>query len=188
MLDKLNLANKLTLGRVLSVPVIVLLLHFPSKYSCLAAMLAFMAATFTDIVDGIVARRYGQVTNFGKFLDPLADKILVLSVLVMLTANGWIPAWVVVLILAREVAVTGLRAVAVEQGVVIAADRLGKLKTVMQSVAIFPLTLHYAWWGFDPNGIGMILLYVALVLTVFSGGNYLYSFYRTWSLDLAAKG
>ena len=73
-----------------------------------------------------------------------------------------------------------MRAVAVEQGVVIAADRLGKLKTVMQSLAICPLALHFSWWGFDPNGIGMVLLYVALVLTVVSGGNYLYTFYRNW--------
>ncbi|WP_461209367.1 CDP-diacylglycerol--glycerol-3-phosphate 3-phosphatidyltransferase [Desulfocurvus sp. DL9XJH121] len=180
MLDKLNLANKLTLGRVLAVPVIVILLHFPGRVTCLAALLLFMAASFTDMVDGIVARRYAQVTNFGKFLDPLADKILVGSVLIMLAANAWVPAWIVVVIVAREITVTGLRAVAVEQGVVIAADRLGKLKTVVQSLALCPLTLHYDWWGFDPNGVGLLLLYAALVLTVFSGANYLYTFYRNW--------
>ena len=185
MLKKINLANRLTLGRVLAVPAIVVLLHFPGKISCLAAMLVFMAASFTDLVDGIVARRYGQVTNFGKFLDPLADKILVGSSLIMITANGWIPAWIVVVIIAREITVTGLRAVAVEQGVVIAADRLGKLKTVVQSLAICPLTLHFTWWGFDPYALGMVLLYAALVLTIVSGSNYLYSFYRTWAQGLA---
>lgn len=184
MLKNINLANKLTLGRIVAVPIIVVLLHFPSKFSSLAAMLVFMAASFTDLVDGIVARRYGQVTNFGKFLDPLADKILVGSSLIMLTANGWVPAWVVVVIIAREITVTGLRAVAIEQGVVIAADRLGKLKTVVQSLAICPLTLHFVWWGFDPNGLGMTLLYIALALTVVSGGNYLNSFYRHWAEGL----
>lgn len=180
LLLNLNLANKLTLARIMAVPVLVVLLHFPGRATSLAAMLIFVAASFTDMVDGMVARRYGQVTTFGKFLDPLADKILVGSALIMITANGWIPAWIVVVILAREITVTGLRAVAVEQGVVIAADRYGKLKTVFQILAICPLTLHYPWWGFDPNALGMVFLYLALVLTVFSGGNYLYIFYKNW--------
>lgn len=177
---QLNLANKLTLARVLAVPVLVLLLSFPSRVSCLIAMFFFIAASLTDLVDGWVARRYGQVTAFGKFLDPLADKILVSSALIMLTSLGWIPAWIVVVILAREITVTGLRAIAVEQGVVIAADRFGKLKTVLQMLALCPLLLHFPWWGFDPQPLGLVFLYLALVLTVFSGGNYLYKFYKNW--------
>lgn len=180
MFRKLNLANKLTLARMLAVPVIVVLLSYPNRITSLFAMLAFIAASLTDMADGYVARRYGQVTAFGKFLDPLADKILVCSVLVMLASLGWVPAWVVVIILAREITVTGLRAIAVEQGVVIAADKFGKLKTVLQILALCPLLLHFSWWGFNPHGIGLVFLYLALVLTVFSGGNYLYTFYRNW--------
>ncbi|MBU1001329.1 MAG: CDP-diacylglycerol--glycerol-3-phosphate 3-phosphatidyltransferase [Proteobacteria bacterium] len=176
----LNLANKLTFARILAVPVVVVLLEFPGRATCLAAMLLLIAASLTDMVDGMVARYYDQVTTFGKFLDPLADKILVGSALIMITANGWIPAWIVVIILAREITVTGLRAVASEQGVVIAADKYGKMKTVLQILAICPLALHFSWWGFDPNSVGMVFLYLALLLTVFSGGNYLYTFYKNW--------
>jgi len=180
MLKHLNLANKLTLARILAVPVLVVLLAYPNRITCMLSMLFFIAASLTDLADGYVARRYGQVTAFGKFLDPLADKILVGSGLIMLTSLGWVPAWIVVIILAREITVTGLRAIAAEQGVVIAADKYGKLKTVMQILALCPLLLHYPWWGFEPQGVGMVFLYVALALTVFSGANYLYSFYRNW--------
>lgn len=180
MISKLNLANKLTLARILAVPVYVLLMYFPNKGTCLAAMLVFMAAGFTDLVDGIVARRYGQVTNFGKFLDPLADKILVGSALIMLAGLGWAETWIVIVIIAREVTVTGLRAVAVEQGVVLAADRFGKWKTAAQMLAIVSLTLHYQWGGFDPNVLGDVALWVALLLTVYSGGNYLFNFRKNW--------
>ena len=187
MLKQLNLANKLTLGRVLAVPGLVVLLTYPNRVTCLIAMLLFIAASLTDLADGYVARRYGQVTAFGKFLDPLADKILVCSALIMLTALAWVPAWVVVVILAREITVTGLRTIAVEQGVVIAADRYGKMKTVMQILAVCPLLLHYPWWGFDPQPLGLVFLYLALALTVFSGGNYLYTFYKNW-VYTAEKG
>jgi CDP-diacylglycerol--glycerol-3-phosphate 3-phosphatidyltransferase len=177
---ELNLANKLTLARILGVPVIVLLLYFPTKMTCLLAMLVFIIASLTDLFDGLVARRLGMVTNFGKFLDPLADKILVGSVLIMLVELGWVPAWVVIIIVARETTVTGLRAVASDMGMVLAADKYGKLKTVIQILALCPLLLHFEWFGFDPVGIGTFLLYIALVLTVFSGGNYLYKFYKNW--------
>lgn len=179
MID-LNLANKLTLARILGVPVIILLLYFPSKIACLCAMIVFIVASLTDMFDGLVARRMGMVTNFGKFLDPLADKILVGSVLIMLVELGWVPAWVVIIIIARETTVTGLRAVASDMGIVLAADRYGKLKTVIQIFALCPLLLHYEWFGMNPASIGMPFLYLALVLTVFSGGNYLYKFYQNW--------
>jgi len=169
----LTLADKLTISRVLAVPVLVALLYFPGRETCLAASLLFLLASLTDMLDGMIARRTGTVSNFGKFLDPLADKVLVLTSLVMLVGLGWVEAFVVILILAREIMVTGLRAVASDQGVVIPADRYGKLKTVSQIAAIFPLILHFPWFGVDPAAIGEILLYIALVLTVFSGLNYL---------------
>lgn len=176
----LTLANKITLFRILIVPLIVLLLYFPGRITCLLAMIGFMLASISDMIDGHIARRSNTVTSFGKFLDPLADKLLISSVLVMLSSLGWVPAWVVIVIICRELIVTGLRAIAADEGVVIAADKFGKMKTVLQMFALTPLLLHYSWFGFDPNPIGQILLYMALILTVFSGGNYLYAFYKNW--------
>ena len=175
-----NLANKLTLLRILAVPVIVLLLYFPNQVSCFVAAAVFVLASITDMVDGIVARRQNMVTNFGKFLDPLADKLLIGSVLIMLADLHWVPAWIVVVIVCRELTVTGLRAAAMEQGMVLAADRFGKLKTILQTLALIPLILHFPLFGLDPTGPGVFLLYLALFMTVFSGANYLYNFYRNW--------
>ncbi|MBT8764006.1 CDP-diacylglycerol--glycerol-3-phosphate 3-phosphatidyltransferase [Desulfohalobiaceae bacterium Ax17] len=173
-----NLANNLTFLRIACIPLLVLLLYFPSKISCLIAMFIFIGASLTDLVDGIIARRYNLVTNMGKFLDPLADKLLVASALIMLVKLGWVEAWISITIVSREILVTGLRAIAADQGLVIAADKYGKLKTIVQTVALCPLILHYKWWGFDPNLLGQVLIYLALILTLFSGVNYLRNFYR----------
>ena len=124
----------------------------------------------------MVARRRNLVTTLGKFLDPLADKLLITSLLVMLTRLGWVEAWVAVIIIGREISVTGLRAVAADHGVIIAADKFGKLKTILQMLALCPLVLHYPWYGLDPNPLGNVLLYLALVLTLVSGVNYFYGF------------
>lgn len=177
----LNLPNILSLARIAVVPFLVLMLHFPGPGMCLAAMLVFIAASVTDIVDGLLARRMGLVTNLGKFLDPLADKLLICSVLIMLVQLAWVDAWVAVLIIGREMAVTGLRAVASDSGMVIAADKFGKLKTIIQTIALCPLILHYPMWELDPVPFGEMLLYVALGLTLGSGANYMYSFFKTWT-------
>lgn len=184
----LNPANNLTLGRILAVPLIVLLLYFPNKATSFLALLFFAAASVTDFFDGMLARRYNLVSNLGKFLDPLADKLLICSVLIMLVKLGWAPAWVAIVIVGRELVVTGLRAVAADQGMVLAADRFGKLKTVFQIAALCPLILHYEWFGFDPNTIGTWLLYIALILTLYSGLNYLYNFYKTVRPAASAGG
>ena len=129
------------------------------------------------------------MSSFGKFLDPLADKILICSVLVMLVwlrdanGNAWVPAWVTIIIICREMIVTGLRAMAADQGKVIAADRYGKIKTILQIVALCPLLLHYTWFGVDPRLLGTVLLYLALLMTVFSGANYLYTFFRDFTVQ-----
>ena len=180
----LNLANMLTMTRVFAVPVIVVLLsiehaHEATIWAYLASGV-FVLASLTDMADGYVARRQNLITNLGKFLDPLADKLLIGSALIMLVDLGWIPGWIVVVIICRELAVTGMRGVAADRGVVIAADSLGKLKTISQTFALAPLLAHFPLFGFDPHPLGMILLYVALALTVFSGGNYLYNFYKNW--------
>ena len=177
----MNIPNILTLARIGVVPVLVLMLYFPGQGMCFAAMLVFILASVTDIVDGFLARQMGLVTNLGKFLDPLADKLLIGSVIIMLVHLGWVDAWVAVIIIGREMAVTGLRAVAADAGVVIAADRFGKLKTIIQTAALCPLILHYPFAGIDPQPFGDMLLYVALGLTVGSGANYMYTFFKSWS-------
>lgn len=181
-----NLANNLTLTRILAIPVLVLLLYFPSKSYCLAAAIAFLCASLTDLADGVVARRYNLVTTMGKFLDPLADKLLITSVLIMLVHLDWVPAWIAILIVGREMSVTGLRAVAADQGMIIAADRYGKMKTIFQIIALVPLILHYSWFGLNFNLLGHVVLYVALFLALFSGGNYFYHFYRFWRKQSSA--
>ncbi len=175
-----NLANRITLIRVLIVPLIIVLLYFPNKVTCLLATILFIIASVTDWLDGYVARKSNLVTSFGKFLDPLADKLLICSVLIMMVGLGWVEAWVCIVIIGREMLITGLRAVAADEGIVIAADKFGKLKTVMQICALIPLLLHYPWFGLDPNPIGYCALYIALALTVYSGFNYLKGFYNHW--------
>ena len=174
----LNLANKITLLRILMTPLVVLLLYFEGPVACILATLAFIFASLTDWADGYIARRSNMVTSMGKFLDPLADKVLICSVLIMFVNLGWAPAWVVIIIVCRELVVTGLRAIAIDEGIVLAADKFGKAKTVLQIFAIVPLALHYPLWGMDLQPLGLALLYVALVLAVVSGSNYCYDFYR----------
>jgi len=180
----LNLANMLTLGRIFAVPVIVVLLYMEhtlhTPLLAYASACVFIVASLTDMADGYVARKQNSITNLGKFLDPLADKLLISSVLIMLVELGWVDAWIVVVIICREIAVTGMRGIAADKGVVIAADKYGKMKTIAQSLALAPLLAHYSVFGFDPIPLGTFVLYLALALTVFSGGNYLYNFYKNW--------
>lgn len=174
----LNLANKITLLRILMTPLVVLLLYFEGPVTCKFAALAFIFASLTDWADGYVARRSNMVTSMGKFLDPLADKVLICSVLIMFVKLGWAPAWVVIIMVCRELVVTGLRTIAIDEGIVLAADKFGKAKTILQIFAIVPLILHYPLWGMDLSPIGEWLLYAALALALISGSNYCYDFYR----------
>ena len=185
--DIFNLPNCLTMARILAAPVIVLLLYLELWYKFrLGSYFAFglyFVACITDYFDGKIAREQNTITNLGKFLDPLADKLLIGSVLIMLVklGDGWgVPAWVVIIIICRELAVTGMRAIAAEMGEVVAADKLGKAKTLVQSLAVGFLIFHYPILGWDPRPVGQWLLYIALILTVVSGGNYLYNFYQKW--------
>jgi CDP-diacylglycerol--glycerol-3-phosphate 3-phosphatidyltransferase len=173
-----NKANQLTLLRIFAVPFIVLLLYFPNRLTCLLATIVFIIASVTDFLDGFFARRYNLISNLGKFLDPLADKLLIMSALVMLTYLRWVPAWITILIIGREITVTGLRGIAAEKGIVISADKYGKLKTIFQIIAICPLILHYPIKGFNSIFWGGILIYIALALTLFSGLNYIYKFLK----------
>ncbi len=132
----MNLPNKLSVARVLCIPAIVTLLHFPQPACRYIAAALFVLGCVTDFLDGKIARKRNLVTDFGKFIDPVADKLLVLTTLIMLIHLGMMPAWIVIVILCRELAVDGLRMVAVTQGRVIAAGPLGKWKTACQMVLI----------------------------------------------------
>ncbi len=178
-----HLANKLTLLRILMVPLIVVLLYFEGPLLCFLAAIVFVVASLTDLADGYIARKFNTVTSLGKFLDPLADKVLVCSVLIMLVHLGWVPAWVTIVIVCRELVVTGLRAIAMDEGMVLAADEYGKIKTVIQILALIPLVVHYPFLGLELQGIGMFLLYLSTVLTVYSGVNYVYVFLKKSSIN-----
>lgn len=132
----MNLPNKITVSRILLIPIFIIVLYLPIQHNELIALLIFILASATDGIDGHIARSRNLVTNFGKFLDPLADKLLVTAALVALVEMQRIPSWIVTLIIAREFAVTGIRLLAVGEGRVIAASMLGKIKTVTQIIAI----------------------------------------------------
>jgi len=148
-----DLPNVLTLARIVMIPAVLICIdNYSPRLSALAAGI-FLAAMATDLLDGYLARRMGLVTVLGKFLDPLADKLMVLSVLVILVSKGRAPSWLVVVLMARELAVTGLRAIASQQGLVIAAGAGGKAKTALQSVGIVFLLVHFRYeillFGYD---------------------------------------
>ena len=164
----MNLPNKLTILRVIAVPFFVVL--YLMNYR-IAAFLLFIAASFTDMLDGKIARKYGLVTNFGKIMDPLADKVLVYSAFCLMVENGTVPGWVLILILAREFTVAGMRTVAASEGIVIAAGMSGKIKTVLQMIAV-PLLLLGNWPHVAVAYAGQFFLYASLVMTVYSGIEY----------------
>ncbi len=167
--------NFITISRIFAVPAIVLLLSGAGgKTATFIAALLFSLASATDFLDGYLARTRGLVSTLGKILDPLADKLLVASSLIMLAALNFIPGWIACVIVGREIAVTGLRCVLIEQNQDVAASWLGKCKTGFQIAAIIPLILHYPYWGIDFNGIGMVFLYGALIFTLWSGFDYFY--------------
>lgn len=169
---EMNLPNKLTILRVIMIPFfVVCLLLDKGTATEIAALVLFAAASFTDFLDGYIARRDNLVTNFGKFMDPLADKLLVCSAMICLIELGRLPAWIVIIIIAREFIISGFRLVASDNGVVIAASYWGKFKTVSQMFMIMLLIIH-------PEGtvfywLEQILIYVSLILTIVSLMDYL---------------
>lgn len=169
--SKMNLPNKITIIRVIAVPFFVVL--FNLNYAFPAAIL-FCIASATDALDGYIARKRGLVTNFGKIMDPLADKIIVIAAFILLVQSGKIPGWMIIVILAREFIVAGLRTVAAVDGIVIAAGIWGKLKTATQMLAIPFLIVDN--WPFEMIGIPIdqILLWLCVALTVISGIEYIY--------------
>ncbi|WP_100487739.1 CDP-diacylglycerol--glycerol-3-phosphate 3-phosphatidyltransferase [Sporolactobacillus pectinivorans] len=182
----MNIANKLTVTRIIMIPVFLIFLlspmdlgalsfgHFLLPFSHLLAALVFIIASITDWLDGQIARKRHLVTNFGKFLDPLADKLLVMSAFVSFTGMGRMASWMVIVILAREFAVTGLRLVAAGEGDVIAASKIAKWKTFSQMLAIIFFLFNNIPFGINGFPFDQILLWIAVILTILSGADYFY--------------
>ncbi|MCI2062543.1 MAG: CDP-diacylglycerol--glycerol-3-phosphate 3-phosphatidyltransferase [Eubacteriaceae bacterium] len=177
----MNLPNKLTMLRICAIPVFIVVLLMGHWY---ASAVIFILASATDALDGHIARSRNLVTNFGKLMDPLADKMLVTSAFIILVQTGDVAGWMVIIIIARELAITGLRTVAASEGVVIAAGKTGKIKTVCQMIAVILLLLQN--WPFALIGIPMdqIMLWAAVVMTLVSGTEYIV---KNWSI-VTAKG
>ena len=183
-----NLPNTLSMFRIGCIPLLVILLFFPHKTTSFLAALVFGLASISDLLDGFVARRHHLVTTFGQFLDPLADKLIVSAALIMLIRLGRVPAWMVVVIIGRELAIMGLRSVAVSEGKVISADNLGKQKMVFQTVAVLGLLLHYEYYGVNFHAIGMFFLWLAVIITLWSGFNYFRNFWHVLEDDTDSAG
>jgi len=168
--------NTLTLFRIAAVPLIIVLLLFPNRVCSFIAAMFFSVAAITDFFDGFFAREKGLVSNLGKIMDPVADKLLVSTAFIMLASLGWAPAWMVCIIIGRELAVTGLRSVIAGEGEDVSASRLGKYKTGFQIAAIIPLMIHFPFFRIDVRAMGALFLWVALVLTIWSGLDYFIRF------------
>jgi CDP-diacylglycerol--glycerol-3-phosphate 3-phosphatidyltransferase len=171
-----NLPNTLTVFRLVCIPLVYVFLNFPGRLGSFLAALFFGMAFVTDILDGFFARKYGSITALGKFLDPLADKLLVAVTMISLIPLDRIPTWMVLIIIIREIGVTGLRGAAVNEGIVIQSSKLGKYKTIFQSTATICLCLHYEYLGIDFHTVGMVFLWIALIMTLWSGWAYFTSF------------
>jgi CDP-diacylglycerol--glycerol-3-phosphate 3-phosphatidyltransferase len=182
----LNSPNAITLVRIAMIPVILWFTYHESRVDSFIAAMVYAVTGMTDFLDGWLARKKGLVTVIGKFLDPLADKLIVMAALVMLVHLGRVAAWVVIVVMAREFIITGLRTIAMSEGVVIAAGQEGKSKTAFQLAAITFLLLHYQYpvdaifftFDLDANRVGTWLLYISLFFSVWSAWNYFASFVR----------
>jgi CDP-diacylglycerol--glycerol-3-phosphate 3-phosphatidyltransferase len=182
----LNLPNKITVSRILLIPLFMLfmlvdfnfgtvnLLNTDIQTSHLIGGLIFIIASITDWLDGYIARKYELITNMGKFLDPLADKLLVSAAFIILVELGSAPSWIIIVIISREFAVTGLRLILAGGGEVVAANQLGKIKTVTQIIAIISLLFNNIYFESIGVPFGTIMLYIALFFTVWSGVDYFY--------------
>jgi len=178
-----NLPNLLTFARLLLIPVFLLLMSRPSSEHAIGAAVVFVIAALTDLLDGYFARRRAEITRLGRLLDPIADKLLVLSGLILLVALHRVSAVIAILMIGREVAVTGIRAIASAEGIVISAETSGKYKMTAQVIAIVFLILVESVdpaWNFQ--ALGDVFLYAALMLGFYSGGRYLMTFWRAVSL------
>lgn len=170
-----NLPNILTLGRIAAIPLVVWLLHDPSPKTSAITFVVYLLATITDFLDGWIARKYHLVSALGQLLDPLADKLLVVSALIMIAVADWtptLPGWLLVVIIGRELAVTGLRSIAAAEGIVLGAEASGKLKMILQSIGVHGLIIHYTYLGVDFHAVGLFTLLASAVVGLWSAVEY----------------
>jgi CDP-diacylglycerol---glycerol-3-phosphate 3-phosphatidyltransferase len=175
--DTFNLPNTITLIRISVMPFLFILLADPGEFWSLILAVLFVVASITDLVDGYIARKYQLVTTMGKFLDPIADKLIINTAMILMIPIGRIPAWIVAITIMRDLIVDGIRSIASSEGLFIHASNLGKQKTLAQTIAVTALMVHYPIFGTDSHLIGMVILYVAFILTIYSGADYFIKFY-----------
>ena len=178
MRDIFNLPNTISLIRIGVIPILFCLLLPPGPLMSLVIATFFIEAALTDLLDGYIARRYHIVTTMGKFLDPIADKLIVNTAMIMLIPIGRIPTWIVAVIIIRDFIVDGIRNIASSEGLIIDASPLGKRKTLCQIFAVSALMIHYPFLGADAHAVGIVILSIALILTILSGTDYFIKFYR----------
>ncbi|MBO5141260.1 MAG: CDP-diacylglycerol--glycerol-3-phosphate 3-phosphatidyltransferase [Peptococcaceae bacterium] len=179
----MNLPNKLTIARMCMVPLFMIALMMNTPASRLIATVIFALASLTDMLDGQIARKYNMVTNFGKLMDPLADKVLTAAAMICLVELGDLAAWIAVVIIFREYLITGLRSVAASENIVVAANIWGKVKTVCQMIALMLLMVKPQIVDLCGINIGLWLMYVAVALTIYSGLDYVLKLNKqiTWN-------
>ena len=176
-----NLPNTITLARISVVPFFFFLFSYSGPFWSLVLVGLFVLASITDFFDGYFARKYNLITTMGKFLDPLADKLIVNTAMILMIPIGRIDAWIVVIIIIRDLIVDGIRSIASSEGIYFQASVLGKQKTVAQIFAVTSLMIHYPFLGLNAHLVGTIVLYVAFFLTIYSGIDYLIKFFRNSS-------
>jgi CDP-diacylglycerol--glycerol-3-phosphate 3-phosphatidyltransferase len=172
----MNIPNSLTIFRILLIPVFVILLSTRINYGNYLATAVFIIAALTDSLDGYLARKWKQITKLGIILDPLADKLLITAALISLVELKMIPGWIAIIILGREFAVTGLRAVKAEEGVIIPASKLGKIKTISQIIAVVWMLIEQVYLPLGMLDLGIWVMYFAVIITIMSGVEYFYRF------------
>ncbi len=179
----MNLPNKLTIARMCMVPLFMIALLINTPASRIIATVVFALASLTDMLDGQIARKYNMITNFGKLMDPLADKVLTAAAMICLVELGDLAAWIAVVIIFREYLITGLRSVAANENIVVAANIWGKVKTVCQMIALMLLMLKPQIVALCGINIGLWLMYVAVILTIYSGLDYVLKLNKqiTWN-------
>ena len=177
--DTFNLPNTITLLRIGMVPFLFVLLSSPGEFWSLILAILFVIASITDFFDGYIARKYNLITTMGKFLDPIADKLIVNTAMILMIPIGRIPAWIVAITIIRDLIVDVIRSIASSEGNYIQASSIGKQKTLAQNIAVTALIIHYSILGLDAHFVGIIILYVALLLTIYSGVDYFIIFYKT---------
>ena len=177
--ETFNLPNTITFLRIGVVPFLFILLSSPDKFWSLVIAILFVIASITDFFDGYFARKYQMITTMGKFLDPIADKIIVNTAMILLIPIGRIPAWIVAITIIRDLIVDVIRSIASSEGIYIQASLLGKQKTFAQIIAVTALIIHYPIFGIDAHFVGTVILYIAFLFTIYSGIDYFIRLYKS---------